>query len=431
MAATRRKRRKKSAAPKRRRRRKVRAAVAAPRRRRRKKAAKVVRRRRKRHVKVEAKRTRRRRRKAAPAATPRRRRRRRVSAWKGDKAGHATAARKGHRRRKARKSPRRHRRRRKMSEATTVAAPRRRRHKRVHAVAARRHRRHSVRASRSGGMNATEMVLATLSGGFGFVLADGLDRFMATYNPSGATKPTDKFTSDGTGTLANTLNIAAMPGWKRAVAAVGVTAVPAVGAMFTKKNPYVRASLEGMAIGAGISGFKTLWANVIMPMLIGKDTSVPTLQKSYIARLYPAEVAASVNKAAHNSGGSAAGMLSGQADVGPFALSGDSPYPDAHEALGYKTGVHGDSPYPDAAQALRAGVSDDSQYPSAAQALRQMTGMGAPLPTGGPPSYMPGPPPGAGPGPQAKSDCGCVGDEQYVGFLGDAQEETSFVLPVN
>lgn len=282
-------------------------------------------------------------------------------------------------------------------------------------------------------MNATEMIMATVSGGLGFVMADGLDRFLATYNPSGATRPTDKFTSDGTGTLANTLNIASMPGWKRAAAAAGVTAVPAVGAMFTK-NPYVRASLEGMAIGAGISGFKTLWANVIMPMLIGKDTTTPTLQKSYIARLYPAEVAAHVNAAAAKTGGNASGMLSGQADVGPFALSGDSPYPDAHEALGYRTGVHGDSPYPDAAQALRAGLSEDSQYPSAAQALRSMTGMGAPLPSGGPPAYMPGPPPGAGPGPQqssGKADCGCVGDE-FAGFLGGApEEELMFNIPTN
>ena len=275
-----------------------------------------------------------------------------------------------------------------------------------------------------------EMGLMMLGGGAGFVLADGLDRFMATYNPSGATKPTDKFTSDGTGTLANTLNIAAMPNWKRAAVGVAAVVVPAGGAMLVK-NKYARGTLEGLAIGAGINAFKTLWGNVIMPMLIGKDTSVPTLQKSYIARLYPAEVAAHINAAAAKTGGNASGMLSGQqagvGDVGPFALSGDSPYPDAHEALGYRTGVHGDSPYPDAAQSLRhgAGLSEDSQYPSAAQALRTMTGMGAPLPTGGPPAYMPGPPPGAGPGPQqssGKADCGCVGDE-FAGFLGGAPDE--------
>jgi hypothetical protein len=289
-------------------------------------------------------------------------------------------------------------------------------------------------------MNAAEMILMGVSGGFGFVMADGLDRFLATYCPSDATKPTDKFTSDGTGTLANTLNVASMPNWKRLVAGAGVTAAPAVGAMFVK-NPYARASLEGMAIGSGISAFKTLWNNVIMPMLVGKDTSVPALQKSYIARLYPAEVAASINKAAAKTGGNASGMLSGQqagvGDVGPFALSGDSPYPDAHEALGYRTGVHGDSPYPDAAQALRAGVSDDSQYPSAAQALRAATGLHAAAGHGNPgqpglsADWNPGPPAGVGPGPQATphKDCGCVGDE-FAGFLGGApEEETLYNIP--
>lgn len=273
-------------------------------------------------------------------------------------------------------------------------------------------------ASRGGGMSMGEMGLMVLGGGFGFVLADGLDRFMATYNPSGATKPTDKFTSDGSGTLANTLNIAAMPDWKRAAAGVGAVAVPAVGAMFVK-NSYVRGTLEGFAIGAGISAFKTLWSNVLMPMLIGKDTTVPTLQKSYIARLYPAEVAAHVNAAAHK-GGNAAGMLSAPpGDVGPFALGGDSPYPDAHEALGYRTGVHDDPAYQDTAQALRrqAGMGGDSDYPSAQQALRAATGLQEN-------PYMPGPPPGSGPGPQATphKDCGCVGDE-FVGFLGGAPEE--------
>ena len=54
----------------------------------------------------------------------------------------------------------------------------------------------------------------------------------------------------------------------------------------------MRSSLEGLAIGSGINLFKMLWNNFLMPMLVGKDTSDPALQKSYIARLYPAEVAA-------------------------------------------------------------------------------------------------------------------------------------------
>jgi hypothetical protein len=296
-----------------------------------------------------------------------------------------------------------------------------------------------MRASRGGGMGMSEMLLMGVSGGLGFVLADGLDRFLATYNPSGATRPTDKFTSDGTGTLANTLNIASMPDWKRLAAGVGVTAVPAVGAMFVR-NSYGRATLEGMAIGSGISAFRTLWNNIIMPLLIGKDTTVPALQKSYVARLYPAEVAAHINKAAHK-GGSAAGALSdgpqtGVGDVGPFALSDSSPYPDAAQALRNATGLHGDSPYPNAAEALRnsTGVHGDPSYPSTAQALGY--GVNAPAGHGNPGSpglssdWNPGPPAGFGPGPQATphKDCGCVGD-QYVGFLGEAQEET--IYPVN
>jgi hypothetical protein len=288
-----------------------------------------------------------------------------------------------------------------------------------------------MHASRGGGMGMGEMALMGISGGFGFVLADGLDRFLATYNPSGATRPTDKFTSDGTGTLANTLNIASMPDWKRLAAGVGVTAMPAVGAMFVK-NPYGRATLEGMAIGSGISAFRTLWNNIIMPLLIGKDTTVPALQKSYVARLYPAEVAAHINKAAKPS---SSGALSDGPDVGPFALADSSPYPDAAQALRNATGLHGDSPYESAAQALRnaTGVHGDSPYPSTAQALGYT---GAPAGHGNPGSpglssdWNPGPPAGVGPGPQAQphKDCGCVGD-QYVGFLGDAQEETLYTIP--
>lgn len=293
-----------------------------------------------------------------------------------------------------------------------------------------------MRASR-GGMGMGEMILMTVSGGFGFVLADGLDRFLATYNPSGATRPTDKFTSDGTGTLANTLNIASMPNWKRLAAGVGVTAVPAVSAMFVK-NAYAKSSLEGMAVGAGISAFKTLWNNVIMPMLIGKDTGAPALRTSYIARLYPAEVAAHINKKANQTAvsSSGSGALSDQpsGDVGPFALAGDSPYPDAATALGY--GLRDESQYPSAAQALRAGVSGDSPYPDAGQALRHGAGLSAgPPPTGGPDSsWQPGPPPGVGPGPQAQphKDCGCIGGttNAFLGFIDERPPEDGMLYTV-
>ena len=393
----------------------------------------VATRRRRRKVRVEAKRS-----SHVMEAKRRVRRRRRparaAEAWKGDSAGHAKAAKKGHRRRKARAARKSPRRRRKARETMYEARPRRRRHAKrrsSHVMEAKRSRRryHAHASKRSGGMGAGALALMIGSGGIGFVLADGLDRMLATYNPSGTTRPTDKFTSDGSGTLANTLNVAAMPNWKRLAAGVGVTAVPAVGAMFVK-NPYGRASLEGLAVGAGISTFKMLWNNVLMPMLIGKDTSTPALQKSYIARLYPAEVAAHINQKASQTAVSSAGSgaLSEQpstgvgapaADVGPFALSGDSPYPSASDAL--RAGVSGDSPYPSASDALRAGVSGDSPYPTAAAALRKEAGL----------AWQPGPPPGPGPGPQAEPhtdpSCGCIGDDNpFLGFVGEAQEDTLY-----
>jgi hypothetical protein len=284
-----------------------------------------------------------------------------------------------------------------------------------------------MRAS-NGGLGMGGLALMISMGGLGFLLADGIDRLLATYDPSSTDeKPKDKFTSDGAGTLANTLNVASMPNWMRLTAGVGLTAAPAVGSMYVR-NPLARASLEGAALGAGISTLKTLWNNVIMPLLLPKETDTATLQKSYIARLYPAEAAAHINKAktppqtAVSSAGS--GALSdadtGVGDVGPFALQGDSPYPDAAQAL--RAGVSGDSPYPDAGQALRSatGVQDSSPYPDAAQALRRAAGVG----------YEPGPPPGSGPGPKADPhadpSCNCLGDP-FLGFaaLGDEPEKDS------
>lgn len=265
---------------------------------------------------------------------------------------------------------------------------------------------------------AMDFGVTVLTSGVGFLAADGLDRFLATYDPSAAERPKDKFTSAGVGTEANVLNIARMPGWVRAGASVGAVAVPAIGSSFIRNRTAKRA-LEGMALGAGINALKLLVTNVVVPMLIGKDTSAPALQKSYIARLYPAEVAAKINMdATKNTPGSSAGVLSGQQpDVGPFALSGDSPYPDAAAALRRAAGVSGDSPYPDAAAALRraAGLSGDSPYPDAAAALRRAAGLG----------YEPGPPSGQGPGPRAvpgedSASCGCIAGSQYDTFLGAA-----------
>lgn len=289
-------------------------------------------------------------------------------------------------------------------------------------------------------MGMAEMGVALVSGGLGFVLADGLDRFLATYNPAGTgARPTDKFTSDGAGTLANTLNVSSKPSIIRIASGVGATALPAVGAMYAR-NPYVRASLEGMTVGAGVSLFKTLWNNLLMPLLTPKDTSVGSLQKCFIARLYPAEVAAHINQTTHQS----VGALSGAADVGPFALSGDSPYADASTALkrqaglqapDYAWGTGGEPAYPDAATAFRTatGLHGDSPYADAAQALRREAGMGAPAGHGNPAQpgmgepWSPGPPPGVGPGPQAQphKDCGCVGAANpFLGFIGDSPQDT-------
>jgi hypothetical protein len=289
-------------------------------------------------------------------------------------------------------------------------------------------------ASRGGSMGAMDLGVAVLSGGFGFLLADGLDRLLATYDPSATgDKPKDKFVSDGAGTMANVLNIARMPGWARAGASIGMVAVPAVGAAYIR-NRTAKTALEGLALGAGINALKLLVGNVLLPMLIGKDTSAPALQKSFIARLYPSEVAAKINMDAKKDAEGktapgpypAAGVLSGQPDVGPFALGGDSPYPDAAAALRRATGISGDSPYPSASDSIRraAGVSGDSPYPDAATALRREAGMG----------WQPGPPPGSGPGPQAQphkdTACGCVGgDPKYSSFLGDAREDP--LLPLN
>lgn len=255
------------------------------------------------------------------------------------------------------------------------------------------------------------MVLTLVSAGVGFVLADGVDRFLATYNPTAAEKPKDKFTSDGAGTLANTLNVSAMPNWKRLAAGVGVAAVPTVGAVLVK-NRMLKASFEGMALGAGISAFKTFWNTVVMGKLLKpKDTSTASLQKSYIARLYPAEVAASINmeNKLTNAGGTSFGALSKAGDVGPFAgVSGDSAYPDAGQALRRDTGIQ--DQYPSVQNTWGTG-----EYPTAAQAM----GVNA---------WEPGPPPGPGPGPQPSgADCGCAGSPttRFHAFLGDPEDKAA------
>jgi len=356
----------------------TRSRVAAPRRRRRRVHARRVRetivaaprrRRRRRHARA---------REATRVAAPRRRRRRHVRAWHGNTPGHRKAAKKGHSRRRSRRArettrvaaPRRRRAARRVRETSKyVASPRRRRRRRHHSREAvrtvRSNRRRSYRANASLssiGTKAGKLAIGILSAGVGFALADGLDRFLATYNPAGAEQPKNKFTSDGNGTLANTLNIASPPHLVRIGAAVGSIVVPAAVAMYVK-NGFVKSSLEGMALGAGVKAFSTLWSNVLMPMLAPKGDKATTeaLQKSHIVRLYPAEVAAKMNieSQTRSVSSSGSGALSAPPpDVGPFALAGSSPYPDTAQALRRQAGLDGDSPYPSAGQALQhqAGV---------------------------------------------------------------------------
>ena len=360
------------------------AAVATPRRRRRRKVAVAA---------APARRRARRARASATVATPRRRRAR-VSAWHGHKKAHRRAAKKGWAKR----------RRKKMHE-TAVASPRRRRR----AVRANR-RRSSVSAPRrsrrmyasSGGMSAGNLAMAAFTGTVGFLAADALDRFMATYNPAGTEAPKDKFTSSGTGMLANTMNIAATPNWKRIAVGVAAPVVPAVGAAFVK-NKTAKVALEGLALGAGISTLKMLFTTLVIGRLLKpKDTSASALQSSKLARLYPAEISARINieQKMQALSASGAGALSG---------ADDRQRPTAAQAMA------GTAEMPTAQDALRTGLRD---MPTAAQAMAG-TGEG----------WQPGPPPGPGPGPQPNdASCGCADAPtpgiRYSAFLsGEAAAE--------
>jgi hypothetical protein len=286
---------------------------------------------------------------------------RKVRAWHGDSAGHSKAAKKGWKGRKGHKSgkttkrateSRRRPKHRRVRETMTVQARRRPKHRRVRETmtvqSRRRPKKHRAReATRVGEArrrsykrrvvrapsfssikrSALDMGLELGAGVAGYLFADAVDRFLAGYDPAAANKPANKFTSDGAGTIANALNIASAPDLWRYGSLAALTLLPLGGSLFAK-HPTLRSSAEGIGIGAGIKLFSTIWSNVLMPMLIGKDTSVPALQKSWVARLYPAEVSAALNMksgtAAVSSAGKA-GTLSGgseQRDAGPFALAG-------------------------------------------------------------------------------------------------------------
>jgi len=291
---------------------------------------------------------------------------------KGTKAARRAAAKKGWaKRRRDRKKfigPMR----RGYTRAAEARSPRRRRH-RTREVAEvtesrrRRGRRHhksrmfeARRGGKGRGMYAAELALAIGAGSFAYIVANGFDRWLATYNPTAdPTKlPKHKFTSDGAGTLANTLNIASHPSWLRIGAGIGVAAAPAIASIFVE-HPLLRSSLEGAAVGASVQFIQMLWSNVLVPLFAPKDTSNDGLKKSFIARLYPAEIAAHINEKAQTlalTGGTATGLSGAQpsdapatagvgaADVGPFALQGPSYYPSAVEslrALAQSAGVNG------------------------------------------------------------------------------------------
>lgn len=151
-------------------------------------------------------------------------------------------------------------------------------------------------------MSGGQFVFAIVAAGLGFVGADALDRFLATYDPSaynatsGKTLPTDRFTG-GNGTMANTLNIAAPPSILRIGAGVGATALPLVAAVMVKQ-PMLRSGLQGAAIGAGVKLFSSLWnAYVIGNVLKPAAGANPLATSVHGLRLYPAEITAQLNLA--------------------------------------------------------------------------------------------------------------------------------------
>src|SRR5271166_3224405 len=326
----------------------------------------------------------------------RRKRSKRSHVRKGTKAARRAAAKKGWAKRrrarhkfigpmkrgytKAAEARRPRRRRHRAREVSEVSEARRHRRKR-----GRRHHRGMFEARRSGPGRSNyvaELALAIGTGSLAYIVANGLDRFLATYNPNeDPTKlPKNKFTSDGAGTLANALNIGAHPSWLRIGAGIAMAAAPAGASVFVK-HPLLRSSLEGAAVGASVQLIQMLWSNVVIPLLAPKDTTDAGLKPSFIARLYPTEIAASINMKAQTTaltGGHATGLSGappvdvpapqagvGAPDVGPFALQGPSYYPSAVEALRAASGVGGE------ANRLETGIG---YYPTVQELWRQAAG---------------------------------------------------------
>jgi hypothetical protein len=133
------------------------------------------------------------------------------------------------------------------------------------------------------------------------------------------------------------------------------------------QSPFLKSGLEGATVGAGVSLFKTIWNNFLMPLLTPADTTTPSLQKSKIARLYPAEIASHINQAAGTTAaaGVSFGALSGR-DVGPYALGGPQDYPDVAQALRARAGLQ--DQYPSLQNTWGTG-GPGGEYPTAAQAM--------------------------------------------------------------
>ena len=256
-------------------------------------------------------------------------------------------------------------------------------------------------------MNGGELAIAFIAGGLGFTLADFADRYFATYDPSATGElPKDKFTG-GNGTMANTLNIAAPPGFLRIGVGVALTALPGVGA-YLVKNSMAKAALHGMMIGAGIKLFSTLFNAFVMGNLL-KPGPQDDPKKSLGARLYPAEITA-----AQNMSNSPATMASPfnpglaarpqQRDVGPFALAQD---PSAF------------------APAPSAPPVNVAPSPPPVNVDRPPSNGGGPPVVMSPPM---GPPPSSGPPARSGGSCpACKGESGACGCLGSQpQAQTNY-----
>jgi len=233
---------------------------------------------------------------AAPAAAAPRRRRRHTRRTRAAAAPVAAAPRRRRRRRHARAAVAAAPRRRRRHTRSSAAAPRRRRRRSYEAAAPRYHRRrrHARRNPFTGG----EFALSVIAGGLGFVVADFVDRYVATYDPSStSTPPTDRFTGGTNGTLANALNVASPPSLMRIGVGIGMVALPGIGA-YVIKNPMGRAALQGMTLGAAIKVFSVLWNTYVMGNLLKPaGTDATSMKASLGARVYPSETVAKQNLA--------------------------------------------------------------------------------------------------------------------------------------